>query len=541
MLLPGVLWISRSKGRVDAAGREYGMRVEWRPLPEHQHLDARLGGRNRSTMAGCAGADDEDVGRLSAMHGAMMPVVVNLGLRAVPFWLAAGRRAPCVRTRTVSQDHWGRDASSPRCDISDMTVLGPPPVTLRRGSIDSGAWRSRIRGLPAAIRATQYLAVGGGRRFRAVQRSRTLAACRVVFLVVAAINVLDATFLFGLGTASVGPAIALDALVMAGALVTWWQLPRRLRHHPDAGAFLVMLGVAISTVASGTFAPALAVQTVGYLLLMPSLIALALPWRTIVHIRWLLAFTLVAAFYLILGPGGRFSASERADLTVVLIASIGASLVGHGLLQRGQIRAFAQMERIRGLSRRAAVDHRELERVHRELERTARIDPLTGAGNRRRLSEDLLAIRSQIDRFGTTYGLMEIDLDHFKGINDRLGHLAGDDVLRRVVEAVQAAARASDSVYRYGGEEFVVIIPTPDREHLLAAAERLRTAVLDLGIEHPENASVGVVSISIGATLISDETLAFSDDQWFWVVDRAMYSAKAGGRNQVRLATALSA
>ncbi len=300
-----------------------------------------------------------------------------------------------------------------------------------------------------------------------------------------------------------------------------------------------MLGIAASTVASGTFAPALAAQTVGYLLLLPTRIALILPWRTIVHVRWLLGFTLVAALYLMLGPGARFSAGERADLTIVLLVSIGASLVGHALLQHGQIRAFAQMERIRALRRRAAADHHELERVHHELERTARIDPLTGAGNRRRLSEDLLTVRAQINRYGTTYGLLEIDLDHFKGINDRLGHLAGDDVLRRVVEAVQAAARATDSVYRYGGEEFVVILPIGDRDELLVAAERLRTAVLELGIEHPENASLGVVSISIGATLIGDDTLGLTDEQWFWVVDRAMYAAKAGGRNQVRLATGL--
>ncbi len=80
-----------------------------------------------------------------------------------------------------------------------------------------------------------------------------------------------------------------------------------------------------------------------------------------------------------------------------------------------------------------------------------------------------------------------------------------------------------------------------DREQLLAAAERLRTAVLDLGIEHPDNASHGVVSVSIGATLIGDETLDQSDEQWFYVVDRALYAAKAGGRNQVRYATGLVA
>lgn len=80
-----------------------------------------------------------------------------------------------------------------------------------------------------------------------------------------------------------------------------------------------------------------------------------------------------------------------------------------------------------------------------------------------------------------------------------------------------------------------------DREHLLIAAEWLRTAVLDLGIEHPENGALGVVSVSIGATLVGNEILGLTDEQWFGVVDEAMYAAKAGGRNQVRLVTAIAA
>ena len=364
---------------------------------------------------------------------------------------------------------------------------------------------------------------------------------RVVFLVVAAATVLDATYLIGLGAPNVGPGVAFDALLMTASLVAWWHLPGRLYHHPEAAAFVIILGITVTTVASGTLAPSLAVQTVGYLLVLPTLVALVLPWRTIVHIRWLVIFTAVAAAYVMVASESRFSVSERSDLTIVLLVTIGVSLVGHVLLQRGQIRAFAQMERIRVLRRRAARDHHDLERAHAELERTARIDPLTGAGNRRRLTEDLAALRSQFDRLGTSFGIMEIDLDHFKGINDRLGHLAGDDVLRRVVEAVQTASRATDSVYRYGGEEFLVILPVGDREQLQAAAERLRTAVLALGIEHPQNATLGVVSISIGATLVGGDNLSLSDEQWFWVVDRAMYAAKAGGRNQVHLATAIAA
>src|SRR4029450_11834655 len=101
---------------------------------------------------------------------------------------------------------------------------------------------------------------------------------------------------------------------------------------------------------------------------------------------------------------------------------------------------------------RAATDHRELERIHDELERSSGIDPLTGAGNRRRLHEDLVRVREEIERLATSHGLMEVDIDHFKAINDGLGHLAGDEVLRRVVQAVNTATRATDAVYRYGGE-----------------------------------------------------------------------------------------
>ncbi|MDF2734173.1 MAG: diguanylate cyclase domain [Chloroflexota bacterium] len=429
-----------------------------------------------------------------------------------------------------------------------MTAVSPADSSARLASTDSASRLARVKALPAAIRDSEYMTVGRSLRFRAVQRRRTLTAARAGFLVVAAAVALDATVLLGVSGVSVGPAIALDAVVLLAALAGWWQLPRRLLHQPEAAAFVVMLAITVSTVVSGAAVPALAAQTVGYLLLLPSLIALVLPWRTVVHLRWLLGFSVIASLYLVVGPGGRFSAAERGDLGVVLIVSIGASVLGHLLLQRGQIGGFAQMERIKSLRRRREADHRELERVHRELERvhrelerTARIDPLTGAGNRRRLHEDLLAVRSNIDRSGATYGLMEIDLDHFKGINDKLGHLAGDDVLRRVVEAVQAATRTNDAVYRYGGEEFVVILPMNNRDELFAAAERLRTAVLELGIEHPANPSIDVVSISIGATLIGDDKLELSDEQWFWVVDRAMYAAKAGGRNQVRLATGLAA
>jgi diguanylate cyclase (GGDEF)-like protein len=351
----------------------------------------------------------------------------------------------------------------------------------------------------------------------------------------------DAVVLLGLGTNGVRPAIALDLAIVGAAILSLWLIPRSHGHVAEVAAFAVTIAVGTSTVVTGFTAPSLAAQTVGYLVLLPVLIALVLPWRTIVHLRWLLCYTVVAAVYFIVGPGARFSPAERGDLLVVLIIAVGASVAGNLLLQHGHIRAFAQLERIRSLQRRAEADHRELSRIHRELERTARIDPLTGAGNRRRLIEDLRTVRANIDRSGAVYGLLELDLDHFKGINDRLGHLAGDDVLVRVVEAVQTAMRATDGLYRYGGEEFVVILAVTDRDQVLAAAERVRTAVLDLRIENPTNDQHGVVSVSIGATLLGDATLALTDEEWFLVVDRALYDAKEGGRNQVRFKTGVAA
>ena len=133
--------------------------------------------------------------------------------------------------------------------------------------------------------------------------------------------------------------------------------------------------------------------------------------------------------------------------------------------------------------------------------------------------------------------MLEIDLDHFKGVNDRLGHLAGDDVLRRVVQAIQGTLRATDAAYRFGGEEFIVILPVPSREGLLTAAERIRNVILDLVMEHPLNPGIGIVSVSIGATLLGSFNLSLDDEGWFALADRALYEAKANGRNQVRYVT----
>lgn len=393
-----------------------------------------------------------------------------------------------------------------------------------------------IRAIPVQAQASEYLAVGQGRRFRAAQRRRTRQTARVGFLVIGVAVAFDAFALLGLGddTATV---LILDSIVIGLSIAGWWLLPRSLRHHPELAAWVVVTGVILSTVMTGLTVPSLITQTNAYLILLPSLVALVLPWRTAVHIRWLLAYAVLALAYLALVSAERLPISERGDFAVVLFVGLGVSLAGHILLQRAQIHSFAQLEHIRTLHRQADADMVELERVHHALELTARLDPLTGAGNRRRLTEDLRAVRAHIHRSGMTYGMLEIDLDHFKGVNDRLGHLAGDDVLRRVVQAIQGTLRATDAAYRFGGEEFIVILPVPSREGLLTAAERIRNIILDLVIEHPANPGIGIVSVSIGATLLGTFNLGLDDEGWFALTDRALYEAKERGRNLVRYVT----
>lgn len=180
------------------------------------------------------------------------------------------------------------------------------PAALR-GRIASAA--AELRSIPERLRGSEYLQVGQSRRFRAVQRRRTRSASRAGFLVIAAANVFDAVALFGLQADSVriSMALALDLAMIALALGGWWAVARSLRHHPEVVAWFISFGVAASTVVTEVSVPSLAVQSIGYLLVLPGLIALVLPWRTQVHVRWLLAVATLAVGAFALDPGGRLT------------------------------------------------------------------------------------------------------------------------------------------------------------------------------------------------------------------------------------------
>ena len=161
------------------------------------------------------------------------------------------------------------------------------------------------------------------------------------------------------------------------------------------------------------------------------------------------------------------------------------------------------------------------------LEAAASTDPLTGAGNRRRMGLELEQIATIAARGGGLPGLLVLDLDHFKRVNDGFGHEAGDRVLTDFAEIVRLAVRKSDRLYRMGGEEFLLLLPTLEPSGLPVVANKLCRRVAER-LRSP----AGPVTVSVGATLYNRGELV---SQWLARADEAVYRAKAEGRNQVVL------
>jgi diguanylate cyclase (GGDEF)-like protein/PAS domain S-box-containing protein len=161
-------------------------------------------------------------------------------------------------------------------------------------------------------------------------------------------------------------------------------------------------------------------------------------------------------------------------------------------------------------------------------------DPLTGLYNRRYLEETLEREVRRAGRAVQSLGILMIDLDYFKKVNDTYGHQAGDSVLRETASLLAAGIRAEDFVCRFGGEEFVVVLPTADKEASRGRAERLRLKMRDLTVMH-QGISLGMVTISVGVAAFPDDGL--SPKELISAADAALYRAKRGGRDQVAMAS----
>jgi diguanylate cyclase (GGDEF)-like protein len=174
-------------------------------------------------------------------------------------------------------------------------------------------------------------------------------------------------------------------------------------------------------------------------------------------------------------------------------------------------------------------------RLHRLIQKQAKTDPLTQLLNRREFEEQLAREVERAQRFGTPVGLVVLDLDDFKLINDRFGHLAGDGVLKAAAGAIRQCTREIDQPARWGGEEFAVILPHTGLDGAARLAERLRQAIAERQIPTPDGRSVRVtasfgVAALPGSGSTQVELTAAADD--------AVYRSKRAGKNRVSLADA---
>jgi len=211
-------------------------------------------------------------------------------------------------------------------------------------------------------------------------------------------------------------------------------------------------------------------------------------------------------------------------LLVLLIA--GYTLVMNFRMELEERRRFVRNERAADLRRR-------LQASQVELNALSRRDPLTGVPNRRHFDETMLACWAAHEQSGQELALLLLDVDHFKAYNDRYGHPAGDQCLRRVAEVLQRGLPAAQgTVARWGGEEFIVVLPHTGATQAMAIAQALVDAVTALGLRHEASPTSPSVTISMGVAVATPGQTLHSPDEIIAKADFGLYRAKHEGRHR---------
>lgn len=164
------------------------------------------------------------------------------------------------------------------------------------------------------------------------------------------------------------------------------------------------------------------------------------------------------------------------------------------------------------------------------IEQAALTDSLTGVPNKRAMDQALQRACLLSDRHGDQYSLILCDLDHFKSVNDNHGHVVGDHLLKLAARELEKAVRNSDSVYRFGGEEFAVLLPHTGEQEARDVADRIRCNIEDIVVNCGDTDVSVTASCGVAMRLV-DETA----DQWVARADEALYRAKDHGRNCTRV------
>jgi len=223
----------------------------------------------------------------------------------------------------------------------------------------------------------------------------------------------------------------------------------------------------------------------------------------------------------------------KRDWAVLLVAAVAIACVFVGLTDDdGESLAAVVVNRAMTIAVIIGVGfllHR-VSASERQLFRIATTDPLTGIYNRRHFMTLLGREQERALRYGNTFSLLILDIDHFKRINDTHGHPVGDEAIKAMAGAASAHRRPADIIGRFGGEEFVVLLPQTDEAGAVIAAERIRQSVGEIVV--PAGTQDVRFTVSIGAATYARRTKV---EQLLECADQALYAAKQGGRNQVRV------
>ncbi|MCF8067686.1 MAG: diguanylate cyclase [Desulfobacterales bacterium] len=171
----------------------------------------------------------------------------------------------------------------------------------------------------------------------------------------------------------------------------------------------------------------------------------------------------------------------------------------------------------------------ERDQMLAKLQKLAITDDLTALYNSRHFYKELTSEINRSNRYSSNLSLMVLDIDHFKQYNDAYGHLAGNMVLIKLGQIIKSCLRKMDTAYRYGGEEFTIILPETGCKDALHVAERIRETI-EKEVFNPDPGTTGSITISIGITQYSHEEEMTTFIQR---ADKAMYQAKKDGRNRV--------
>ncbi|TXH88934.1 MAG: diguanylate cyclase [Rhodoferax sp.] len=212
-------------------------------------------------------------------------------------------------------------------------------------------------------------------------------------------------------------------------------------------------------------------------------------------------------------------ADALGSLLIIICATVGVRLASYAAFKDPYYGLPRNVESLQ-------LDNRKLAEVLKATEKVASVDRLTGVWNRHYFEELMANETDRVRRYGHSLSLLIIDIDKFKAVNDSLGHAAGDGVLKAVAQRLGLSLRSSDSLCRYGGEEFVVVCPDTPLSTAVVLAERLRSTVCAAVVE-----PAGTVTVSIGVAQYN------AGEEWTQCLERAdamLYLAKERGRNRVQ-------